>query len=445
MQKADAAAFLANLGKPSEAASKSPTNIHIISGEVGTASSDGFASVSVDGLVFSEEDDQFVEMAALGGLEEGDLASVLLIGEAGKSQIPLVLGSVGGIDRIRDSASAAGALAEAANAVITALNQFFWHDENGAHVSTDENDPDGEMNSIWNSYGLLFRTFTTNLLGLVVGESGETPGVVIYDGNGNAASNISASFIGNLIELGRNSLSSVISFCSGSLKILAQIDPYDGYVESFIESEQVFNSGSRVLKDLAGIKTSVGGRPFLSLFAEPRIESGGEFGPDGSYAAINIFGGHDSVTSGIAAFSDELSFTDIGNGYSGYYAMSDVIKKLNAETIQATGSYSISTAGIDNLKNGPHISVPAGKWLIFGAWIFNTSSGSERNIQVALRSGASGSAWGEKHRVFTKNNYAELTIAVGRSFTSTTEVYLAGSSSVTSDAATCYITAIRLK
>lgn len=69
-----------------------------------------------------------------------------------------------------------------------------------------------------NSLGMLFRSGTNNLLSLVTGDS---PGVHIYDGAGNAAANIVASFTSTLIELGKNSTNSVIRLCGGAGKITA--------------------------------------------------------------------------------------------------------------------------------------------------------------------------------------------------------------------------------
>lgn len=82
-----------------------PTNLHVISGEVGETSEEGKALVRIDGLVFGPEDTQYVEVDTLGGLEEGDTTTILLTGEPGHGMTPLAIGSVGSIDRIRSRVS----------------------------------------------------------------------------------------------------------------------------------------------------------------------------------------------------------------------------------------------------------------------------------------------------------------------------------------------------
>lgn len=56
-------------------------------------------------MVFTGDDSQYIEMDTLGGLEEGDIATILLSGESGKAMSPLALGSAGSIDRIISTVS----------------------------------------------------------------------------------------------------------------------------------------------------------------------------------------------------------------------------------------------------------------------------------------------------------------------------------------------------
>ena len=142
MQKRDAAAFLAGVSQTEGSQASAPTNLHVISGEVGTRSEDGKTTVAIDGLVFSEADDQYVEMDTLGGLEEGDVATIILTGEDGHAMTPLAIGAPGSVDIIRDTAEAADSksdaaqeLAQAAKDVADAVGQHFWTDENGIHVT----------------------------------------------------------------------------------------------------------------------------------------------------------------------------------------------------------------------------------------------------------------------------------------------------------------------
>lgn len=102
---------------------------------------------------------------------------------------------------VADSAQLASEAADIANAT----GQYFWHDANGAHVSTEENNPEGERNSIWNSLGMLFRKGATNLLAVLAGgASGTDPkGIAVYDGQGNSESNIVSQFTSEGVTIGR--------------------------------------------------------------------------------------------------------------------------------------------------------------------------------------------------------------------------------------------------
>lgn len=102
---------------------------------------------------------------------------------------------------VADSAQLASEAADIANAT----GQYFWHDSNGAHVSTEENNPEGERNSIWNSLGMLFRKGATNLLAILAGGAAGTDpkGIAVYDGQGNDDENIVASFTDEGIAIGK--------------------------------------------------------------------------------------------------------------------------------------------------------------------------------------------------------------------------------------------------
>ena len=100
MLKSEAAAYLAGVTSDDEAQASAPTNLHLLTGEVVSASEDGNVRVAVDGMMFSEEDDQSVEIETLGGLEEGDTVTILLAGENGRAMSPLAIGAPGSVDRI---------------------------------------------------------------------------------------------------------------------------------------------------------------------------------------------------------------------------------------------------------------------------------------------------------------------------------------------------------
>lgn len=100
MQKSKAAAILAGINPTQRPAASAPTNLHVMSGEVVAASEDGQVAIKMPGMLFGDDDDQCIEVDTLGGLEEGDTATVLLAGESGKGMSPMAIGGVGNIDRI---------------------------------------------------------------------------------------------------------------------------------------------------------------------------------------------------------------------------------------------------------------------------------------------------------------------------------------------------------
>lgn len=100
MDRTEAAMILAGVTPEAQRQASAPTNLHVITGTIVGNSADGKARLQIDGIVLSEDDDQAIEIDTLGGLEDGDVATVLLTGEAGHGMTPLAVGAAGSIDRI---------------------------------------------------------------------------------------------------------------------------------------------------------------------------------------------------------------------------------------------------------------------------------------------------------------------------------------------------------
>lgn len=109
-------------------------------------------------------------------------------------------------ETVEQSVSEVGGIAGAAQRVANAINQHFWADTNGIHVteSTREDWADSQTgaNVLINSLGQLFRDGLTNLLTMTT-ESGARA-LTIWDGAGNATANIRAVF-GDSIRIGKTS------------------------------------------------------------------------------------------------------------------------------------------------------------------------------------------------------------------------------------------------
>ena len=147
--------------------------------------------VDDDGNVIEEYGGTGIEVPTGPNVQQGDEVVVTLVG-GGDLKEPIVTAVAGAGDRTMNVARAANAIAEAAQAVADAVNQHFWPDSNGIHVTevTQEDfarQPQGK-NILINSLGMLLRDAETWFAQFTSGV------VAFYDGFGNAASNIFASF-----------------------------------------------------------------------------------------------------------------------------------------------------------------------------------------------------------------------------------------------------------
>lgn len=153
-----------------------------------------------------EGDETIFDVPTSPAVAAGDDVVMGLTGN-GPLKVPIVLANPGSGDRQQAQINNAVELAEQAEAVAQATGQYFWSDTDGAHVTqvtkddwTDSTSPNYHSgpNSLWNSLGMLFRDGLTNLLAIL------TNGIAIYDGGGNAASNILAEFTSDHMRVGGN-------------------------------------------------------------------------------------------------------------------------------------------------------------------------------------------------------------------------------------------------
>ncbi|MBR2838640.1 MAG: hypothetical protein IKE55_07655, partial [Kiritimatiellae bacterium] len=164
-----------------------PDSVTRISGTATADSSDGTVTVQL-------EDGDVIEVGTIGSVSAGDTVTIHV--QRGEAQ---VIASEGWGDALQ-------ATADEAAAVANATNQHFWSDTNGAHVtevtqdewndSTSANYHSG-YNSLWNSLGLLFRKALNNLVSIA------QSAVAFYDGQGNAAGNVTASFGASGAQVGK--------------------------------------------------------------------------------------------------------------------------------------------------------------------------------------------------------------------------------------------------
>lgn len=152
---------------------------------------DGAGDVT-DEAAESGEAAQWVEVPCSACIHAGDRVLVTI-----QDGAPIDCTAIGFGDALGAVADAAATLAQQAETLAQATAQNFWHDANGAHVSTTANDAEGERNILMNAYGILLRAYANYLAALT------SSGVAFYDGNGNAASNIVAAFGSSGAQIGK--------------------------------------------------------------------------------------------------------------------------------------------------------------------------------------------------------------------------------------------------
>lgn len=111
--------------------------------------------------------------------------------------------------------AAARAVADGAHAIAEATNQHFFTDDSGVHVSSEPDNAIGERNILINSLGILLRhadkyraAFTDSA-------------VAFYDGLGNAASNVVATFGTGGATIGKTSSGGYVTIDSRSMSVVS--------------------------------------------------------------------------------------------------------------------------------------------------------------------------------------------------------------------------------
>lgn len=164
-------------------------SVNRISGTATADSSDGTVTVQL-------EDGDIVELGCIGSVRQGQTVTVHVQGASAQ-----VVAAEGWGDALQESV-------DEAVEVATATGQHFWDDDNGAHVTEVtredwETQPSG-FNALWNSLELLFRRALNNLVAIT------QSAVTFYDGDGNDAENITASFGGSGFQVGTEGSSRLV-------------------------------------------------------------------------------------------------------------------------------------------------------------------------------------------------------------------------------------------
>lgn len=152
-------------------------------------------------------------------------------------------------------------IAASARAVANAVAQHFWTADDGIHITevTEEQweQSHSGANVLLNAFGQLFRDGLNNLLALV---GGTNPGVAIYDGAGNDAENIVASFDGDGMTVFNNGLKLMKVGNLGNVYGIASYinDVLTGYIHSISGSINVHGIDATSVTGGSGFQSGLG-------------------------------------------------------------------------------------------------------------------------------------------------------------------------------------------
>ena len=161
MDYIDAASAFLGTGGSGMQDSTMPSETHTITGIATSDSEDGLVRVDLMGYTISEDGEQSLELPTTVDVVEGDTVQVTLVGGTGKS--PIVTGVVGGGDRLSGNVQDAVDAAEAATEAVSSVTNYFFHDADGAHVTTTPGDATTGNNVLINANGLDVRDGSTQV------------------------------------------------------------------------------------------------------------------------------------------------------------------------------------------------------------------------------------------------------------------------------------------
>lgn len=384
--------------------------------------------VEIDGEVYYGDADTGIEIPTSENVKAGDEVLVSVYGE-GTMRSPAVTSAIGSGDRVAAKADEAWTkadsvegIAQQALDIAEATGQYFWHDDAGAHVSTEALDPEGDQNVLLNAVGMVFRAAANNILALV---TGQTPGMAIYDGLGNAADNIIASFTGSGQRIGRADeahlfadFNSLQLIDKGDDKFFTVEDLRDdtGYaeiVDTFTgdgtnKTFKVSNSVSSVVSvTVAGATTTAYTRDGVTFTFNSAPASGAEvvitYLTDSATAKAFTFGSRSGNTGALSCA--------IGEGVEASGGRSNATGQLTKATAPASHSEGILSTASGGASHAEGQSTVAS----------GADSHAEGTLSQAI--GFSSHAEGQNTYAYGPNSHAEGQIAMARGLNSHAEGY----------------------
>lgn len=365
-------------------------------------------------------------LPCIASVKAGDTVMVAM-----RNGVPTVIGGAGWGDGIEARVETAETLAAEAEAIASAIGQFAWNDASGTHVSTEEAVAAGTRNILLNSYGILLRAAANYLAAL------SQSGIAFYDGNGNAAANILASFGSGGAQIGSTSQTH-LDIDSDSVDV---VDPDEGTILSMgwdtdydyakvASSKNISlnhkNSADGWAEMGVSSEASQGAPEHKTAFAS--VSSGSGSTAHGASLELNAWSAGSSITM-LAESTNVTRGLDIGGSvtYGGSAPMKDasdtVGQSLESSTwkalksltltagvwvivaaVQYSGSSSVGyrrmnispTSASTTISAAAGLSVPAlngGQTTISRSWIVNLNGSTTYYLNAAQSSGSAITAY----------------------------------------------------
>ena len=339
------------------------------------------------------------------------------------------------VDHVRE-------IAGTAKDIASAVGQHFWFDGNGAHVSTEAGDPAGRQNTIWNSLGMLFRRGQNIVLAIVTGTD---PGIEIYDGAGNDAENLTASFKADETHLGMSGTGAVymakdqfvVSSTYTNSGTTYHTEAVDGQIE-IAEDSTVVDSKEMTKYGFVKVKTyeyddSSGGSTSKSLSTKIALTA----------ALGDGFDGLDFIQDGVQASifaTSRVEYDPDMEDPSEQYSQSSVVEvvsdglmfnELNignpAEDARyGTAATSASVSVGSSAKSIAHVDLTPGVYIITGHAVFASNATGRRSLALGVTADTIGSNAGSTCVTVPAADGAatQLMVPLVYSVTSDTTLYL---------------------
>lgn len=339
------------------------------------------------------------------------------------------------VDRVRE-------IAGTAKDIASAVGQHFWFDGNGAHVSTEANDPAGRQNTVWNSLGMLFRRGQNIVLAIVTGTD---PGIEIYDGAGNETENLTASFKADETHLGMSGAGAVymakdqfvVSSTYTNSGTTYHTEAVDGQIE-IAEDSTVVDSREMTKYGFVKVKTyehddSSGGSTSKSLSTKIALTAALGDGFDG----LDLI--QDGVQASIFATS-RVEYDPDMEDPSERYSQSSVVEVVSDKLMfnelnignpaedarYGTAATSASVSVGSSAKSIAHVDLTPGVYIVTGHAVFASNATGRRSLALGVTADTIGSNAGSTCVTVPAADGAvtQLMVPLVYSVTSDTTLYL---------------------